>query len=139
MLVWLLDRRLSDQASIAERLLGRPEQAGAIHALRQVLHEAPSVSEAMMVEARAADRYWPCWGGVWLRFATSDRSRVPEHWCCWASRHSPLLSGASLNRHAADPKGPPAANVEHRLSRSGAGRHPGSRGRLTIIGECLAT
>jgi CRISPR-associated endonuclease Cas1 len=98
---WLLDLRLADQARIAEKYLGRGDAARVIDALREALAETESVSEAMTIEARAADGYWEVWESVEARFARRDLSRVPEHWRRFSGRNSPLSQQQS-NRHAAD-------------------------------------
>ena len=54
---WLIDQRLQDQARIAETMLGREDQAEAIHALRRALTAAHSIDDLLVVEGRAADRY----------------------------------------------------------------------------------
>jgi CRISPR-associated endonuclease Cas1 len=101
-LKWLLDRRLVEQAALAERM-GRPDRAEVVQFLRRPLIAATNVAEAMVVEARAADHYWACWEEVRLRFNSQDRQRVPEHWPRFGGRRSPLLVGKATNRHAATP------------------------------------
>jgi CRISPR/Cas system-associated endonuclease Cas1 len=100
---WLLDQRLPDQARIAETMLGREDQAEAIHALRRALTAAHTVDDLLVVEGQAADRYWSCWQPVELRFASADRARVPGHWRRFTGRRSPLSANAWTNRHAATP------------------------------------
>ena len=97
---WLLDQRLHDQARIAETMLGREDQAEAIHALRRALTAAHTIEDLLVVEGRGADRYWSCWESVELRFATTDRARVPDHWRRFRGRRSPLSANAWSNRHA---------------------------------------
>jgi CRISPR-associated endonuclease Cas1 len=98
---WLLDLRLADQTRIAERQLARGDAAKLINTLREALAVTDTVSEAMTVEARAADVYWEAWESVEARFARRDLSRVPEHWRRFSGRNSPLSQQQS-NRHAAD-------------------------------------
>ena len=66
-LCWLLDRRLADQAWVAGHLVGRPDKSDAIQLLRRHLTAAATVGEAMITEARAAERYWSCWEGPGCR------------------------------------------------------------------------
>lgn len=99
----LLDKRLTGQADIALRLLGRDDQSDAIHALRRRLLSAATPEEAMVVEANAGKRYWDSWEKVTVRFAATDRKRIPEHWYKFKGRRSPLGINGWSNRHAGDP------------------------------------
>jgi CRISPR-associated endonuclease Cas1 len=96
---WLLDERLGGQARIVGRLLGRDDLAEAIEALREPLSGAETVVDAMAVEGRASELFWPAWQSVEVRFARRDLPRVPDHWRIWSGRASQLNEGRS-NRHA---------------------------------------
>jgi CRISPR-associated endonuclease Cas1 len=100
----LLDRRLADQTRIAAGLLGRPDVADSIEALRRELAVAETTSDALRVEGNAALAYWGGWAAVRATFAPRDRGRVAEHWAAFGGRRSPLASEAptASNRHAGD-------------------------------------
>jgi hypothetical protein len=100
---WLIDQRLQDQARIADNLLGREDQAEAIQALRRALTAAHTTEVLLVIEGRGADRFWSSWESVELRFATTDRARVPDHWRRFTGRRSPISANAWTNRHAATP------------------------------------
>jgi CRISPR/Cas system-associated endonuclease Cas1 len=100
---WLLDQRLQHQARIAETVLGREDQAEAMQALRRAVTAAHAVQDLLVIEGRAAGRYWSCWEALELRFATTDRGRVADHWRHFSGRGSPLSANAWTNRHATAP------------------------------------
>ena len=50
-----------------------------------------------VLEARAALAYWGCWRLLPVMFPKVDAPRVPQHWCTYGTRISPLTASPRLS------------------------------------------
>jgi CRISPR/Cas system-associated endonuclease Cas1 len=97
----LIDRKLAGQERVANDSLKDQAISAQIREIRSELAEVESIDAIRFVESRAAKVYWKAWRTVLSKFPTKDQHLVPDHWCRFDSRISPL-SGASP-RLAANP------------------------------------
>jgi CRISPR-associated endonuclease Cas1 len=91
----LLQSKLDGQARVLRESLGMDEPADSVVTLRDDLAQSTSYDEMRQFEASAAACYFNAWSSSGLavaRFATRDRSRVPEHWQRFDGRRSVLLA-----------------------------------------------
>jgi CRISPR/Cas system-associated endonuclease Cas1 len=58
--------------------------------------KATAREEIRRCEAHAALAYWRVWHTLVLQYPRSDSQRVPEHWCAFGSRISPLTKSPRL-------------------------------------------
>ncbi len=98
---YLLRRKISGQADVAETSLGQPLVA---HRLREVAEHVDTADlvHTRELEAQASNTYFAAWSSVECRFAARDADRVPQAWHRFAVRRSPINRGRSP-RNAADP------------------------------------
>jgi CRISPR-associated endonuclease Cas1 len=95
----LLREKIVGQGSLMPELGGPSE--GLIPALKE-LERASSLEQLLKLEASAALSYWEAWRSVDIRFAGSDRPRVPAHWLTFGQRHSPLTGSPRLAANPAN-------------------------------------
>lgn len=99
----LLGAKLEGQLAVLRSAF--PDDAKAIGAVARALEAlgwATSPGSMLSAEAKAAAAYWEAWRELPLRFARADEAKVPEHWCSFGERHSPLSTSP---RRAATPAG----------------------------------
>ena len=61
-----------------------------------VVPTADSISAIRLIEAQAARAYWSAWSTLPINFPKNDRGRVPDHWCNFGARVSPLTGSPRL-------------------------------------------
>ncbi|MCH7584955.1 MAG: CRISPR-associated endonuclease Cas1 [Acidobacteria bacterium] len=93
----LLHDKIRGQQAVA-RLIGSADFAD--EAIER-LDAAVSVDQLLVIEASAAVEYWSTWNGIPVRFVSSDKKRVPDHWLSFQGRSSPL--GGNKPRSATNP------------------------------------
>ena len=92
----LIHRKLVGQEKLIREKLDEPPAADRILELRVGLAEAETVESVRQLESQAAYAYWSAWRKVPVMFPKNDLRRVPEHWCAFGSRHSPLTGSPRL-------------------------------------------
>jgi len=95
----LLADKVAGQADVAEGA-GKLVAARTIRALVQRLSEASDIGAVAGIESKAAQAYWEALADTPVRFARRDERKVPEHWCAFGLRKSPLTGSP---RNAANP------------------------------------
>jgi CRISPR-associated endonuclease Cas1 len=96
----LISRKLAGQGEVAHYKLQDSQAAQEIAQCRSAVAIAESISAVRSIEARGASAYWWAWRNVPIMFPKNDLPRVPNHWCTFNSRTSPLTGSP---RVAANP------------------------------------
>ncbi len=124
----LISVKLSGQEMLVREKLKNVSAANSIAGLQDRLINADEIDAIRGIESRAAAEYWSAWREVPVLFARKDVNRVPIHWLCFGTRHSPLTGGPRLSVN------PPnsllnytnaVAESECRLAASACGLDPG--------------
>lgn len=92
----LVLRKLTAQEQVAREKLLDCATADMIVRFRSELPTADSISAIRLIEAQAARAYWSAWSTLPINFPKNDRGRVPEHWCSFGARVSPLTGSPRL-------------------------------------------
>ncbi len=92
----LIDKKLAGQEQVARQKLLAVENADAIHRYRSELAEAHTPDDVRLIESRAASAYWAAWRTLSITYPRRDKSRVPQHWCAFGARISPLTGSPRL-------------------------------------------
>jgi CRISPR-associated endonuclease Cas1 len=92
----LISQKLAAQEQIARDRLNSANVADAIAASRVNLASADNVEAIRFLEAQAAHAYWSAWRAVQIVFPKADLRRVPEHWCLFGMRKSPISGSPRL-------------------------------------------
>jgi CRISPR-associated endonuclease Cas1 len=98
----LLGAKLRAQADVLATVvnLGRGAAgfAPTVTGLAGALDDARTIDECRQLEATAAARYWSCWEGVTMRFATRHGRPAPAQWTGpFEGRRSVLGAGSARN------------------------------------------
>jgi CRISPR-associated endonuclease Cas1 len=96
----LIDRKLAGQETVAREKLNDARAADVIAHFRGELRATDSIGAVRYVESQASAAYWSAWRSLRVVFPKADLKRVPDHWCVFGSRTSPVSHGA---RSAANP------------------------------------
>ena len=92
----LIKRKLLAQERLVRDRFQDDASAEVISGQRHALMKATSREEIRRCEAHAALAYWRVWHTLVLQYPRSDSQRVPQHWCAFGSRISPLTKSPRL-------------------------------------------
>jgi CRISPR-associated endonuclease Cas1 len=92
----LVLRKLTAQEEVAREKLLDCTTADTIVRFKSDLPTADSISAIRLIEAQAARAYWSAWSTLPINFPKNDRGRVPDHWCSFGARVSPLTGSPRL-------------------------------------------
>jgi CRISPR-associated endonuclease Cas1 len=92
----LIKRKLLAQERLVRDQFEDDASAEVISGQRHALMKANSREEIRRCEAHAALAYWRVWHTLVLQYPRSDSQRVPQHWCAFGSRISPLTKSPRL-------------------------------------------
>jgi CRISPR-associated endonuclease Cas1 len=92
----LIKRKLRAQERLVRDQFQDDASAEVISGQRHALIKATSREEIRRCEAHAALAYWRVWHTLVLQYPRSDSQRVPQHWCVFGSRISPLTKSPRL-------------------------------------------
>lgn len=92
----LIKRKLLAQERLLRDRFQNDASAEVISDQRHALMKATSREEIRRCEAHAALAYWRVWHTLVLQYSRSDSQRVPQHWCAFGSRISPLTRSPRL-------------------------------------------
>jgi CRISPR-associated protein Cas1 len=92
----LIKRKLLAQERLVRDRFQDDTSAEVISGQRYALMKATSKEEIRRCEAHAALAYWRVWHTLLLQYPQSDLQRVPQHWCAFGSRISPLTKSPRL-------------------------------------------
>src|SRR6266700_2756695 len=124
----LISAKLSGQETLIREKLHNVNSANSISSLQDRLVTVDSIDAIRSIESRAAAEYWSAWREVPVLFARKDVNRVPTHWLCFGTRHSPLTGGPRLSVNPANSLlnyTNAVAESECRLAASACGLDPG--------------
>ena len=92
----LIKQKLAGQQYVAGDKLLDSSTARTIARLRAEVDTADKISTIRLLESQAASAYWSAWSNLPINFPRNALPRVPDHWCTFASRHSPLTGSPRL-------------------------------------------
>jgi CRISPR-associated endonuclease Cas1 len=92
----LIDKKLAGQEQVARHKLFATDAADTIHRYRSELAEADTTDRVRLIESQAAGAYWAAWRTLPITFPRKDGPRVPNHWCTFGARVSPLTGSPRL-------------------------------------------
>jgi CRISPR-associated protein Cas1 len=92
----LIDHKLIGQERVARHRLLAPEIADQISKYRSELSVADTIKELRLVESHAAASYWSAFHDLPINFPRKDSLRLPDHWCVFGKRDSPLSGSPRL-------------------------------------------
>jgi CRISPR-associated endonuclease Cas1 len=92
----LIKRKLLAQERLVRDQFQDDASAEVISGQRHALMKATSSGEIRRCEAHAALAYWRVWHTLVLQYSRSDLRCVPQHWCAFGSRISPLTKSPRL-------------------------------------------
>lgn len=81
---------------IARHKLLDSTTADKIAQFRNELPNADGIPTLRLIEAQAALAYWSAWSALPINFPKNDLKRVPDHWCSFGARISPLTGSPRL-------------------------------------------
>lgn len=92
----LILRKLTAQEQVARERLLDCTTADTIARIKSDLSTADSISAIRLIESQGARTYWSAWGTLPINFPKNDRNKVPDHWCSFGARVSPLTGSPRL-------------------------------------------
>jgi CRISPR-associated endonuclease Cas1 len=92
----LIKRKLIAQERLVRDKFQDDASAEVISSQRHALMKATSREEIRRCEAHGALAYWRVWHTLVLQYSRSDLQRIPQHWCAFGSRISPLTKSPRL-------------------------------------------
>jgi CRISPR-associated endonuclease Cas1 len=92
----LISRKLFGQEQVARDRLLDTTTADTIARFRSEVPSADSITTIRLIESQAARAYWSAWSTLQINFPKNDRTRVPDHWCGFGVRVSPLTGSPRL-------------------------------------------
>jgi len=92
----LITRKLRGQEEVARHKLLDNSTADCLARFRSDLPDANSLNSIRLIESQAARAYWSAWSTLPIMFPKSDLSRIPDHWCNFGARVSPLTGSPRL-------------------------------------------
>jgi CRISPR-associated protein Cas1 len=98
----LIHQKLIAQEQLARDKLQDPKAADQISEFRSDLPKAATIENIRLLEAQGASAYWSTWQSVTINFPRKDLSRVPEHWCVFGGRRSPISGSPRLAANPAN-------------------------------------
>ena len=70
--------------------------ADTIARFKAELPKAESINSIRLIESQAARAYWSAWSTLPINFPKNDLPRIPDHWCSFGARVSPLTGSPRL-------------------------------------------
>jgi len=98
----LISAKLIGQETLVREKLKNGSAANSIAELQALLANVNEIDAIRGIESRAAAEYWSAWREIPVLFARKDVNRVPTHWLCFGTRHSPLTGGPRLSVNPAN-------------------------------------
>jgi len=92
----LISRKLDGQEQVARHKLLDTSTAETIARFKVELPNAESINSIRLIEAQAARTYWSAWSTLPINFPKNDLPRIPDHWCSFGARVSPLTGSPRL-------------------------------------------
>jgi len=92
----LIRRKLAGQEQVARHKLLDTSTADRIVRFTSDLPTADSINTIRLIESQAARAYWSAWSTLPINFPKNDRGRIPDHWCSFGTRVSPLTGSPRL-------------------------------------------
>jgi CRISPR-associated endonuclease Cas1 len=92
----LIIRKIAGQEHVARHNLLDTRTADAIAHFGAEIPSADSITTIRLIESQAARAYWSAWSALPITFPKSDLIRVPDHWCSFGARVSPLTGSPRL-------------------------------------------
>jgi len=86
----LIDQKLAGQQRLTHDKLHDSMAAEKIAEVRAAVASADSIETLRLLEAQAGVAYWSAWHSLPVMFPRRDVRRVPEYWCTFGTRRSPL-------------------------------------------------
>jgi CRISPR-associated endonuclease Cas1 len=93
---YLIREKLHGELAVLSRLPDADAARHQVQAALNTLEKPVQLDEIRVIEAQAAIAYWSVWAHVPVTFAAKDRERVPDHWCTFGNRGSPLTGSPRL-------------------------------------------
>jgi CRISPR-associated endonuclease Cas1 len=98
----LISRKLAGQEQVVRTKLCDLSTADTIAGFRAALPNTTRLNEIRSLESQAAAIYWAAWRDVPIMFPKADLIRLPEHWCIFGTRKSPLSGSPRLAANPAN-------------------------------------
>jgi CRISPR-associated endonuclease Cas1 len=92
----LIIRKIAGQEQVARLKLLDTSTADAIAQFGAEVPDADSIITIRLIESQAARAYWSAWSTLPITFPKNDLVRVPDHWCTFGARVSPLTGSPRL-------------------------------------------
>jgi CRISPR-associated endonuclease Cas1 len=92
----LISRKLAGQEQVARDKLLDSSTADTIAEFRTELPTADSITTIRLIESQAARTYWSAWSTLPITYPKNDLGRIPDHWCSFGARVSPLTGSPRL-------------------------------------------
>jgi CRISPR-associated endonuclease Cas1 len=92
----LISRKIAGQEQVARLKLLDTSTANAISSFGAEVASADSITTIRLIESQAARAYWSAWSALPVTFPKNDLIRVPDHWCTFGTRVSPLTGSPRL-------------------------------------------
>jgi CRISPR-associated endonuclease Cas1 len=92
----LITQKLAGQEQVARNKLLDTATADTIARFLAKVPTADSISTIRLIESQAAAAYWYAWRTLPINFPRNDLRRVPDHWCSFGARVSPLTGSPRL-------------------------------------------
>ena len=92
----LIGLKLIGQEQVARHKLLDSKTADTIAHFRAEVPTTDSITTIRLIESQAARAYWSAWSMLPINFPKNDRNRVPDHWCSFGARVSPLTGSPRL-------------------------------------------
>jgi CRISPR-associated endonuclease Cas1 len=92
----LIVRKIAGQEQVARLKLLDTSTADAIAQFGAEVPSADCITTIRLIESQAARAYWSAWSTLPITFPKNDLIRVPDHWCTFGARVSPLTGSPRL-------------------------------------------
>jgi CRISPR-associated endonuclease Cas1 len=92
----LIRQKLTGQQQTARFKLHDSHTADEISRFSAELPSTDSIASIRLIEAQAASAYWSAWRSLPINFPRNDLRRVPDRWCSFGARISPLTGSPRL-------------------------------------------
>jgi CRISPR-associated endonuclease Cas1 len=92
----LISQKLAGQEQVARNTLLDTTTADKIARFRAEVPTADSITTIRLLESQGAAAYWAAWRDLPINFPKKDLRRVPDHWCRFDARVSPLTGSPRL-------------------------------------------
>jgi len=92
----LISQKLAGQEQNAREWLLHSTAAQTIARFKDAIQDASTIQEIRIIESRGAHAYWSAWHALPINFPKKDMRRVPDHWCTFGTRISPLSGSPRL-------------------------------------------